>query len=120
MTTSCVYLFNFEKFFISPLLQSTSGKLLISFTSCPNSTSTYSKKCFNIKKVISAFQAFILEVELGVHVLKIPKKYGKKLIYNEVARCQPASQQKKHFQTSSFMHFAFIFFEYDYNFFQEI
>ena len=31
------------------------------------------------------------------------------IICNEVARCQPASLQKKLFHTSSFMYFAFIF-----------
>ena len=36
----------------------------------------------------------------------------KKLIYDEVARCQAASQQKKLFHISSFMRFAFIFSEY--------
>ena len=35
----------------------------------------------------------------------------KKLICNEVVRCQPASLQKELFRTSSFMYFAFIFSE---------
>ena len=35
----------------------------------------------------------------------------KKLICNEVARCQPASLRKKLFHTSSFIYFAFIFSE---------
>ena len=39
---------NFEKFFRSPLSQSTSGKLLISFTSCQTSTTTYSKQVFHM------------------------------------------------------------------------
>ena len=112
MTNSCVYL-NFEKFFRSPLLQSTSGKLLISFTSCPISTFTYSKKWFNSKKVINAFQAFILEVELGVHVLKIPKKYlWRSYFIMKLRDANLPVNKKKHFQTSSFMHFAFIFLEY--------
>ena len=33
----------------------------------------------------------------------------KKLICNEVARCQPASLRRKLFHTSSFMYFTFIF-----------
>ena len=33
----------------------------------------------------------------------------KRLIRNEVARCQPASLRKKLFLISSFMYFAFIF-----------
>ena len=37
---------NFENFFRTPLLKSTSGKLLISCTSCRISTSRYSKKLF--------------------------------------------------------------------------
>ena len=36
----------------------------------------------------------------------------KKLICNEVARCQSPSVRKKLFHTSSFMYFAFIFSEY--------
>ena len=48
----------------------------------------------------------------------------KKLICNEVARCQPASLRRKLFHTSSFMYFTFIFSGYikmkvrKYNFFQ--
>ena len=44
----------------------------------------------------------------------------KKLIYNEVARCQPASLRKKLFYTFSFTYFVFIFSERvcEYNFFQ--
>ena len=38
---------NFEKFFRTPILWSTSGKLLISCTSCRISTSSYSKKLFH-------------------------------------------------------------------------
>ena len=38
---------NFEKFFRTPLLQSTSRKLLISCTSCRISTTRYSKKLFH-------------------------------------------------------------------------
>ena len=39
---------SFEKFFRSPLLQSTSGKLLVSFTSCRISITTYSKQVFHM------------------------------------------------------------------------
>ena len=35
----------------------------------------------------------------------------KKLIFDEIARCQPASLRRKLFHTSSFMYFAFIFSE---------
>ena len=38
---------NFEKFFRTPILWSTSGKLLISCTSCRISTCRYSKKLFH-------------------------------------------------------------------------
>ena len=38
---------NFEKFFRTPILWSTSGKLLISCTRCRFSTSRYSKKLFH-------------------------------------------------------------------------
>ena len=48
----CLFV-NFEKFFRSPLLYTTSGKLLISFTSCRISTTTYSKQVFHM-----CFQAF--------------------------------------------------------------
>ena len=57
----------------------------------------------------------------------------KKLICNEVARCQPATLKTKLFHTSSFIYFAFIFSEstkitpfeealkvWEHNFFQEI
>ena len=58
---------NFEKFFRSPLLQSTSGKLLILFTSCKISTATYSQQvflmCFIYKKKNQLFK--------GIHVSKI-------------------------------------------------
>ena len=41
------FLRSFEKFFRTPLLQSTSGKLLISCTSCRISTTRHSKKLFH-------------------------------------------------------------------------
>ena len=62
---------NFEKFFRSPLLQSTYGKLLISFTSCGISTVTYSQQvfhmCFIYKKKNQLFK--------GIHVPKIPENH---------------------------------------------
>ena len=58
---------------------------LISCTSCRISTTRYSKKLFH--------------------------KCFSSILYNEVARCQPASLRKKLFHTSSFMYFAFIFSE---------
>ena len=53
-------------------------------------------------------------------ILKIPENYLKKLIYNEVARCQPASLRKKLFYTFSFICFAFTLSERvcEYNLFQ--
>ena len=53
-------------------------------------------------------------------ILKIPENSVKKLIYNEVARCKPASLRKKLFYTFSFTYFAFTFSESvcEYNFFQ--
>ena len=65
---------------------------------------------------ICAFQAFCTRtisshskafVCLNSWILSV-----KKLICNEVARCHPASLQKKVFRTSSFIYFAFIFSEF--------
>ena len=55
---------------------------LISCTSCRISATRYSKKLFH--------------------------KCFSSILYNEVARCQPASLRKKLFHTSSFIYFVFI------------
>ena len=125
---------NFEKFFKTPLLQSTSGKLLTVFhvqvtEFQPGDTLKY--------YFTSTFQAFFTRSRVAIRrhsFTQNPKKLSvKKLILNEVARCQPKSLRKKLSHTSSFMYFAFIFSERitiisakealkvcEHNFFQEI
>ena len=54
-------------------------------------------------KILTDFQ-FCISVPLKSLNLSV-----KKLICNEVVRCQPASLRRKLFHTSSFMYFTFIF-----------
>ena len=65
---------SFEKFFRTLLLQSTSGKLFISCTSCRISTTRYCKKLFH-----RWFSSILYTNEMkpfeGVHLLKIPESY---------------------------------------------
>ena len=65
---------NFEKFFRTLLSQSTSGKLLISCTSCKISTTSYSKKLFH-----RCFSSMLYKNEKypfeDVYLLKIPENY---------------------------------------------
>ena len=83
------------------------------------------------------FKLFIREQEVAIRRRSFTwnswKLFVKKLICNEVSRCQPAGLQKTLFHTSCFMYFAFIFSECititsskeafkvrEHNFFQEI
>ena len=123
---------NFEKFFRTPLLKSTSTKLLTSCTSCKIATSGYSKKLFHscFSSILFKNEKYSFEVYLYLKSLKLSVK---KLIRHEVACYQPASLRKKLFHTFSSMYFAFIFSERititpseeamkvcEHNFFQEI
>ena len=60
------------------------------------------------------FKYFIQEQQVAIRrrlkrYLKSLNLSVKKLICNEVVRCQPASLRRKLFHTSSFMYFTFIF-----------
>ena len=63
------------------------------------------------------FKHFIQEREVAIRRSSFPWNFWKlsvkKLICNEVARCQPVSLRKKLFHTSSFMYFPFILSECD-------
>ena len=101
---------NFKTFFRRLLLQSTSGKLLfyvqVAEFQPPDTVKTISQVLFKY---------FIQDREPAIRRRLFTKNswklFVKKLICYEVARCQPA-YEKKLFNTSSFMHFAFIFSEY--------
>ena len=78
------------------------------------STTRYSKKLFPkffLKHFIQERQVAFEDVKMLKDNLITWKLYAKKLICNEVARCQPESLRKKLFHASSFMYFAFIFSE---------
>ena len=121
-----------EKFFRTPLLQSTSGKGLFHVHVSEFQPADTLKNYFT-----GDFQAFYARTGSSYSkafiYIKSLKIICEKLIYNEVARCQPASLRNKFFHTSSFMYFPCIFFEYititsseeplkvcEHNFFQEI
>ena len=91
---------NFEKFFRTPLLKSTSTKLLSSCTSCKIATSGYSKKLFHscFSSILFKNEKYSFEVYLYLKSLKLSVK---KLIRHEVACYQPASLRKKLFHTFS-------------------
>ena len=84
---------NFEKFFRTSLLQSTSEKLLISCTSCSISTSRYSEELFH-----RCYSSIVYKNTGSSHSKAfIYSKSLKRLICNEAARCQHTSLRKKSF-----------------------
>ena len=74
MTTSCVYLWILRSFSDHLFYRAPLGNCLFHLQVAEIQHPHIVKSALTVKRVISASQAFILEVELGVHVLKIPKK----------------------------------------------
>ena len=88
-------------FFRTPLLWSTLFQVQVTEFQLPDTVRNY---------FTSAFQAFYTRTTSShSKTLKSLNLSVKKLICNEVVRCQPASLQRKLFHTSSFMYFTFIF-----------
>ena len=68
---------NFERFFITPLLKSTSGKLVISCTICRISFTRQSKKLFHRCFSSTLYNRYKNKKQPfeGVHLFKIPENY---------------------------------------------